>query len=465
MGVRDFFECNGTAYIVMDYLDGINLSKYIRKNGKMPAQKVFELMLPIMSSLENVHNAGIIHRDISPDNIMYMKNGTLKLMDFGSARYFVNGEKEMSVMLKRGYAPEEQYRKKGVQGPWTDVYGLCATIYRCITGVVPEDALDRLAEDEIKKPSELGIEISQELEDALMMGLAVRKENRCQNMVMLKQMIKKALDAPGKSEVSDPQQTKAYVINSKKQDEVKPYVTPAVKEAPKETKPKNVSSYDKEPPQVTQTQGFFDECQTQRADKTYSDSFNTYAEAPVSYEKKVDIKPFKDNKAAAKDVAKAKKSGSFISDDTYWYEDESYISDENSDRDKKINPFHIWLGALAVVCVIILMVGMVFASTDTYKSDVYIVAGDEALCGSYWDPSDTNNQMIWNEDTGVYEKNYYHIPMGIYEFRIVSSDDDGVIGESDLDTNQQVDVLYDDATVYIWTNETDVYVDIEYPEY
>lgn len=193
VGVREYFECNNTAYIIMDYLDGENLSSYIKKNGKMAPESIFSLILPIVRSLQDIHDAGIIHRDISPDNIMYLKNGSLKLMDFGSARFFTNEEKEMSVMLKQGYAPEEQYRKNGNQGQWTDVYGLCATLYKCITGTTPEDALDRLRTDELKRPSDIGVEISKPLEIVLMYGLAVFKENRCQNMRELEDLIKKAL--------------------------------------------------------------------------------------------------------------------------------------------------------------------------------------------------------------------------------------------------------------------------------
>ena len=193
VSVREFFEANSTAYIIMEYLDGENLSRYVKRNGKMPANKVFSLMLPIMKSLNRVHQAGIIHRDISPDNIMYMKNGTLKLMDFGSARYFANEEKEMSIMLKQGYAPEEQYRKNGHQGPWTDVYGLCATIYRCITGIVPLDALDRMHEDKLRKPSQIGVEISPQLEAVLMFGLAINHERRYKNMMGLMNGVQQAL--------------------------------------------------------------------------------------------------------------------------------------------------------------------------------------------------------------------------------------------------------------------------------
>ncbi|MBK6088738.1 serine/threonine-protein kinase [Ruminococcus difficilis] len=196
VGIREYFEANGTAYIIMEYLEGENLASYIKRNGTFNAEKMFRLMLPITYSLRRIHDAGMIHRDISPDNIMYMSNGSLKLMDFGSARYFTNEQKEMSVLLKQGYAPEEQYRKNGKQGPWTDVYGLCATMYRCITGNIPEDALDRLREDNLIPPSKLGVNIPTAMENILLYGLAVFKENRCQSMDELSSLIEKALDDP-----------------------------------------------------------------------------------------------------------------------------------------------------------------------------------------------------------------------------------------------------------------------------
>ncbi len=193
VNVRDFFEENSTAYIVMEYLEGENLKKHIQKSGRMEPSECIRLMLPVMASLEKFHQAGMIHRDISPDNIMFMKNGTLKLMDFGSARYFTNQRKEMSIILKQGYSPEEQYRKNGVQGPWTDIYSLCATIYTCITGVKPENALDRLHQDALKRPSQLGVPIRPEQENVLMKGLAVSPEDRWKSVQQLMDMI---LSAP-----------------------------------------------------------------------------------------------------------------------------------------------------------------------------------------------------------------------------------------------------------------------------
>ncbi|MCI9546448.1 MAG: SH3 domain-containing protein [Lachnospiraceae bacterium] len=206
--VRDYFEENDTAYIAMEYLEGENLGKYAERNGGMDADELINRMIPLMRSLEKIHEAGVIHRDISPDNIMFQKNGTLKLMDFGSARYFTNNESEMSVILKQGFSPEEQYRKKGDQGPWTDVYSLCATIYSCVTGVIPESALDRLHNDALKPPSQMGVKISAMHENALMTGLAVLPENRCKSVAEL--MERFGVDAvreDGKGKSVDPYKT------------------------------------------------------------------------------------------------------------------------------------------------------------------------------------------------------------------------------------------------------------------
>ncbi len=180
VAVKDYFPQNSTAYIVMEFVEGKTLKTLLRENnGYIPAAQVFDMMRPVMESLETVHEAGLIHRDISPDNIMVDVKGRVKLLDFGAARSFItDSEKSLSVMLKPGYAPEEQYRSRGKQGPWTDVYSLCATMYRAITGEVPLESLDRMAEDTIKRPSELGIVIDSHQEDALMKGMAVFQKDR-----------------------------------------------------------------------------------------------------------------------------------------------------------------------------------------------------------------------------------------------------------------------------------------------
>ncbi len=184
VSVKDCFAENGTAYIVMEYLDGEDFGKYLRKNGgKLPARQVFDMMEPIIKALALIHkdNNGLIHRDISPDNIRITADAKIKLMDFGAARE-TDDEKSLSVVLKPGYAPEEQYRTRGKQGPWTDVYGLCATIYRAIVGKKPIESLERAVDDRLKTPSELGIPIHPKRENALMKGLAVLAKNRWQSM-------------------------------------------------------------------------------------------------------------------------------------------------------------------------------------------------------------------------------------------------------------------------------------------
>jgi serine/threonine protein kinase len=187
VSIKDFFLENGTAYIVMEYVEGETLKQYLsRMGGKIPADKVFELMKPVMNSLTNIHKAGIIHRDISPDNIMITNEGNIKLIDFGAARDFENsGNRSLSVMLKPGYAPEEQYRSRGVQGPWTDIYALCATIYKAITGITPDEASERLRRDQLKSPSQFNLHIMPHQETALMKGLAVLQEERFDNIVDL----------------------------------------------------------------------------------------------------------------------------------------------------------------------------------------------------------------------------------------------------------------------------------------
>ncbi len=185
VGVKDFFEENGTAYIVMEYVDGTTLKSYIKdKGGKISADELLPAIRPVMSSLQQVHDTGVIHRDISPDNIMFMPDGSMKLLDFGAARSFAeaDAQRSLSVMLKPGFAPEEQYRTHGNQGPWSDVYALAATIYRCITGTVPVESMERMRKDTLKSPKELGIKISDQQNAALMKAMAVYAEDRFQSI-------------------------------------------------------------------------------------------------------------------------------------------------------------------------------------------------------------------------------------------------------------------------------------------
>ena len=179
----DFFEINNTAYIVMEYLEGITLKQYLRENQRIAPEDLIELLVPLIESLDEIHSQGMIHRDISPDNIMVLPDGRIKLMDFGAARDYTEfGEKSLSIVLKPGYAPPEQYQTHGVQGPWTDIYALCATMYKCITGENPPDAIERVMDDSLKKISEFGIAIPPQEEAAIIKGMSVSAKDRYQDI-------------------------------------------------------------------------------------------------------------------------------------------------------------------------------------------------------------------------------------------------------------------------------------------
>ena len=135
VSVHDYFRENNTAYFVMEYVDGVDLAKYTKaKGGKISFEEMRTLFLPIIDALGAVHAQNLLHRDISPDNILVMRNGSPRILDFGAARQAVDSGKSKSIILKHGFAPEEQYRKHGNQGPWSDEYALAATMYLVLTG-------------------------------------------------------------------------------------------------------------------------------------------------------------------------------------------------------------------------------------------------------------------------------------------------------------------------------------------
>jgi len=180
VSVLNFLKANNTAYLVLEYVEGMTFEDYLtQEGGKVSFEIALKILMPVMDSLREVHGASLLHRDITPDNIYISEKGQVKLLDFGAAR-FAMGEhsQNFSIILKEGFAPMEQYQKKGNQGPWTDVYALGATFYRAITGKKPPQALDRLSKDELKKPSLLGIDISKNSEAILLKALAIRPEGR-----------------------------------------------------------------------------------------------------------------------------------------------------------------------------------------------------------------------------------------------------------------------------------------------
>ena len=183
VSVQDHFRENSTAYFVMEYVDGMSLKDYLAsQGGKIPCAQAMTILQPVMEALVRVHGLGLTHRDISPDNIFLTAGGESKLLDFGAARFSAGDEKSVSVILKHGYAPEEQYSSHGSQGPWTDVYAMGATLYRCLTGELPPDAIARVRHDALQKPSARGIPLPAHLEAALMKAMAVKAEDRFPSM-------------------------------------------------------------------------------------------------------------------------------------------------------------------------------------------------------------------------------------------------------------------------------------------
>ena len=147
VSVYDFFYENDTVYFVMGYLQGQTLKSYIRSQLISEGQAV-KIMLDVSNALLAVHSKNILHRDISPDNIMLCDDNTVKLLDFGAARQLIADQSQgLSVILKQGFAPLEQYQKKGNQGPWTDIYALGASVYNALTGEVMDDPMTRLGDD------------------------------------------------------------------------------------------------------------------------------------------------------------------------------------------------------------------------------------------------------------------------------------------------------------------------------
>lgn len=183
VSVRDFFYGNKTAYIVMEYIEGIDLKQFAKASGGVIAPEgVFYLMRPIIKALSVIHKKDIIHCDISPDNIMIDQKKKVKLIDFGAAKNYGRRAGRESVVLKYGYAPIEQYSREGKQGPWTDVYGLCATMYYLMTGKKPTEARNRLRGDRLLSPLEQGVAIHPDQNRALMKGMALHPKDRFQSM-------------------------------------------------------------------------------------------------------------------------------------------------------------------------------------------------------------------------------------------------------------------------------------------
>lgn len=184
VSVRDFFYANNTAYIVMGYVDGISVKEYVEKNGPIEGEKFLRMLEPVIQSLAKVHQTGVLHRDISPDNMLLTRDEKLVLIDFGAARKEnINMTRSMTVVFKRGFSPEEQYRTRGQQGAWTDVYALCATAYYALTGKAPDESIQRVLEDDMPSLTEMtDVDLPMQQKRAFMKGMTVDFHHRYQTM-------------------------------------------------------------------------------------------------------------------------------------------------------------------------------------------------------------------------------------------------------------------------------------------
>ncbi len=185
--VYNFFEENHTAYMVMEFMDGMTYKQYIRQQGgKVKPQTAVMVALSVLDALSEVHREKIVHRDINPNNIFICKDGKVKLYDFGAARLEAT---DMTTILTPCYAPPEQYITNGRQGPCTDLYSVGATMYFALTGVKPQESTDRVQKDLLEPPSRLDPEIPENMSNAVMRAMAVKEEIRFQTADQFKKAL------------------------------------------------------------------------------------------------------------------------------------------------------------------------------------------------------------------------------------------------------------------------------------
>ena len=198
--VRDFFAENSTAYLVMDYYKGQSLSEYLKKGGRaLTQEEAVDIMSPILDGLAVMHEQGFLHRDIKPANIYVTQGNKPILLDFGAARHTLGEETEsLTVILSQGFAPFEQYFRRGKQGPWTDVYSCAATLYYAMSGIKPAPALDRESEDELEALHDVNTRVSSAVSAAIMLALSRAPDERPQSATELRDLLAAALADPGR---------------------------------------------------------------------------------------------------------------------------------------------------------------------------------------------------------------------------------------------------------------------------
>lgn len=183
VNIYNYFEVNNTGYIVMEFLEGQTLSGYLKnRTRKLSLEASIEIIRNVCEALSAVHKVGMVHRDISPENIFICSDGKIKVIDFGAARETFDEEKKMTVILKPGYAPPEQYESVNKQGPWTDIYAVGATLYLLLTGGKPQESTSRIQDDKLIAPCDLDSNIPLYLSDLVMKAMALDIDNRYKTM-------------------------------------------------------------------------------------------------------------------------------------------------------------------------------------------------------------------------------------------------------------------------------------------
>ena len=244
VNVLDIFQENETAYIIMNYSQGQTLKTYLKRNGPLGWAEAETIFLPVVNAMEQVHKAGLIHRDLSPDNLMLLPDGSVKILDLGAAKDLnINTGASSMQVAKHGFSPLEQYLQRGGSGPWSDVYALAATMYYSLAGVLPLPSVDRLAEDTLRWDLPQLAALPENVLTALQRAMAISPKARTQSMAEFASQ----LTAPVTVQPQQPERkvepdrdkgTEAKAVENKKPEaapESKKEPAPKGKEVPEDT--------------------------------------------------------------------------------------------------------------------------------------------------------------------------------------------------------------------------------------
>lgn len=179
VNVFDYFEANGTAYMIMEYIEGILLKSYVAERGRMDEAQACTYLSSLLEAVKKIHERGIIHKDISPDNIFLISQEQVKVFDFGSAKLRSSeSDRDLAAVVKTGYSPPEQYGSEDSVDFRADIYAAGAVLYQMLTGTKPLDAPERLAGDTLVLPSKMGLRVSRAVEQCMCRAMALNPGDR-----------------------------------------------------------------------------------------------------------------------------------------------------------------------------------------------------------------------------------------------------------------------------------------------